>query len=192
VAGIALAWASLWLGFPTGWIGGAAIIGWALAARRRWAALEENSGLEPGAPERIVWLRLAGVAIIAGHMAASIPAVGDSLRLGNGNSLAIDAWTILLAHMIASLLFRRDSSEKDERHDAISAHGVRAGYAACLILLIALLGWLAYAPPNLRSFLTHFVLANALVELILASYAVMLLVQLIDYAKDTRRAFASP
>jgi hypothetical protein len=46
-------------------------------------------------------------------------------------------------------------------------------------------------PPPLRSALTDFVLANALIILLLASYGVMLLVQLIAYARDTPQALAT-
>jgi len=174
----------------TGWAGAIALAAWAFIARRRWMLLEATSGLEPGAPERILWLRTAGNALIVGHVAASVLLVGDALRLGNENTLAIDSWTIALGQLAAALLFRRDEKERDERHAAIAAGGVRAGYTALIVLFIVLIGWLAYAPPPQRSALSHFVLANLMLVLILASYGVMLLRQLIDYAIDTRQALA--
>jgi hypothetical protein len=189
-AGTALALTSLMLGVPTGWIGAAGLIGWAVAARRRWARQEATSGLEPGAPERILWLRLAGVALVLGHLAAAILLVQGDLRVGHGNSLAIDSWTMVAAIQIAALLFRRDSRERDERHDAIAAHGVRVGYAALIGLLLVLIPWLGLTPEGLRAPLTDFVLANLLIAVLLTSYAAMLLAQLIAYAKDTRRAEA--
>jgi hypothetical protein len=117
--------------------------------------------------------------------------VGDDLRLGNDNTLAIDSWTIALGQLVATLLFRRDEKERDERHAAIASRGVRAGYTALIVFVIVLLGWLAYAPPPQRAALSHFVLANLLLVAAFVSYGVMLLRQLIDYAIDTRQAQAA-
>lgn len=189
--GFGLAVVSLAANVSTGWAGAIAIAAWAFIARRRWQKIEASSGLEPGAPERILWLRTAGNALIVGHVAASVLLVGDELRLGHNNTLAIDSWTIALGQLVATLLFRRDEKERDERHVAIAARGVRAGYTALIVFLIVLLGWLAYAPPPQRAALSHFVLANMMLVTILASYGVMLLRQLIDYAIDTRQAQAA-
>jgi hypothetical protein len=187
-AGAALAALSLALKLPTGWVGALALIAWAILARRRWARLEETSGLEPGAPERILWLRLAGVALILGHLVAAILLVRDGLRLGSGNSLATDSWTMVAGHQIAAFLFRADFKGLDERHAPIAARGVRVGYGTLILLLIPLLAWLVVMPLALRSALTHFVLANVLIGLLCASYAGMLLDQLFAYGRDTRRA----
>ena len=189
--GAGLAVASFATHVSTGWAGAIALTVWAFIARRRWQQIEATSGLEPGAPERILWLRTAGNALIVGHIVASVWLVRDDLRLGNENTLAIDSWTIGLGQLAATLLFRRDEKERDERHDAIAARGARAGYTVLIIFLIVLLGWLAYAPPPQRCALTHFVLANIVFVLVLASYGVMLLRQLLDYARDTRQALAA-
>lgn len=189
-AGAALAAAALATGAPTGWIGAAALIGWALVARRRWAKLETRH-LEPGAPERILWLRLAGVALILGHSAGSLFLVGDDLHVGRGNTLAIDNWTLIAAVPIAALLFRRDRNEKDERHAPIVALGVRTAYVFLIVTLIPLALYLAFAPPPAQ--FPGFVVAQFIIELLLASYAAMLLAQLIAYARDAeemRRAEA--
>jgi hypothetical protein len=188
--GAALAVFSFAANVSTGWAGAIALAAWAFIARRRWQQIEATSGLEPGAPERILWLRTAGNALIVGHIVAAVLLVRDDLRLGNDNTLAIDSWTIALGQFAATLLFRRDEKERDERHAAIAARGVRAGYTALIVFLIVLLGWLAYAPPPQRSALTHFVLANMLLVLVFVSYGVMLLRQLLDYAIDTRQARA--
>lgn len=191
LAGVLLAVDSLQAGAPTGWIGAVALVAWAFVARQRWRRIETTSGLEPGAPERILWLRSAGNSLILGHVVASIMLAGDELRLGNDNSLAIDSWTMVLAQFIAALAFRGDGRERDERHNEIRAHGVRAGYATLVASIVALLAWLAFTPPEMRSALSQFVLANTLVVLLLVSYGAMLLVQLIDYARDMRHAMTS-
>lgn len=189
--GAALALISFATHVSTGWAGAVAIAAWAFIARRRWRQLEATSGLEPGAPERILWLRTAGNALIVGHVVASILLVGDDLRLGNENTLAMDSWTIAMGQLAAAILFRRDEQVRDERHAAIAARGVRVGYTTLVAFLVVLLGWLAYAPPPQRIALSHFVLANLMVVLISVSYGVMLLRQLIDYALDTRQAQAT-
>jgi len=165
-AGAGLAVASLLLGVPTGWIGGVALIGWAIAARRRWSVLEAYER-EPGAPERILWLRLAGVAVILGHSAGALFLVGDDLHVGRGNTLAIDNWTLLVAVPITALLFRRDKGETDERHAPIVARGVRAAYAFLIATLIPLAFYLAFAPRPVQA--PRFVIAQFLIELLLAS-----------------------
>ena len=186
VAGVLLAIASLAWHFSIGWIGALGLVGWALYARRRWTALENTTGLEPSAPERVVWMRLGGTALILGHLAASIVLVGNNLRVGYGNSLAADSWTMVLAYVVAALLFRRDTTEKDERHEAIAARGHRVGYATLSVLLPPLIGWLAFTPREWRVFFSDFVIANVLIALLLASYVALLFVQLVAYARDTR------
>lgn len=187
-AGATLALASLAASMPTGWIGAAALIGWAMLARRRWAKLEATTGLEPGAPERVLWLRLAAAGLILGHLAAALALVGDDLHLGHGNSLAIDSWTMLAALPITAVIFRRDRSEQDERHVIIAARGVRVGYAALVAMLVVLLAYLAFTPADMRALLSDFVLANLLVALLLVSHVAALLSQLAAYARDTAAA----
>lgn len=188
VIGAALAYAGLEAEVLVGWLGAVALVAWAFVARRRWTRLEESSGLAPDAPERILWLRMAGNSLILGHLVAAILLVGDDLRLGNGNTLAYDSWTIIVGQALAALVFRRDRGEQDERHKEIVARGIRGGYAGLIIAIVLLLGWLAFAPVPVSEGLGHFTLANVLVALLLASYGVMLLIQLILYAADTRQA----
>jgi len=185
VTGALLAIVSLASHVPTGWIGAGALIAWAVIARRRWTALETTNGLDPGAPERALWQRLAGTALILGHLTTAILLAGNDLRVGQGNTLAVDSWTLVAAQVIAALLFRRDSKEQDERHAGIAARGVRVGYATLIAVLIPIIAWLAFTPPGARVTLSHFVIANTLIALLLASYAALLFVQLVDYARDT-------
>lgn len=186
--GAMLAYAGLKAGVLIGGLGAAVLIAWAIMAHRRWTRLEASSGLAPDAPERILWLRLAGNSLILGHAVAALALVGDDLRLGHGNTLAYDSWTLLLGQSVAALVFRRDRNERDERHEAILARGIRGGYAGLIVALVLLLVWLAFAPAPLRDALSPFILANLLIALLLASYGVMLLIQLMLYAEDTNQA----
>ncbi len=185
-AGALLATASLTWRLSLGWVGSLGLVAWALYARRRWTHLESTTGLEPSPPERILWLRLSGTALILGHLVAAIVLVGNNLRVGYGNWLANDSWMMCVAYVLAALLFRRDRSEKDERHESIAAQGHRTGYTAVIVLLMPLIAWLAFTPRAWRVFFTDFVIANVLIALLMASYAALLFVQLVAYARDTR------
>lgn len=191
VAGAALAFGALSAHLPTGWVGALALIGWAAAMRWRWAQ-QEARDVEPGAPERVLWLRLAGVALILGHLLAAILLVGDGLRLGSGNSLAVDSWTMIAGHQIAAFLFRGDVKMRDERHAPITALGVRVGYGTLIVIQIPLLAWMVVMPLALRTLLTHFVLANVLIACMCVSYVAMLLAQLFAYARDADRVDGEP
>lgn len=181
VSGWALAAISIATRLPTGWIGASALVVWAIVARRRWAHISQTTGLEPGAPEQIIWLRTAGVGLLLGHLVFSLANPQFDLHLGSGNWLAVDSWTITLALLLAALLFRRHKQERDERHEKISALGVRAGYASCLVLFTLLSIFLGFAPADIRDAATHWVLANLLIALLLASYLVLLVAQLVAY-----------
>jgi hypothetical protein len=185
LAGALLALASQAASIPTGWIGSIALIAWAVFARRRWTRVETTSGLEPGAPERVLWLRLAGTSLLVGHLIAALLLVGNDLRVGQGNTLAIDSWTMVIAFQVAALLFRRDRHEHDERHAVIAAHGFRVGYGALIATLIPLIAWLAFTPRVARAQLSDFVIANVLIAVLLLSYVALLFIQLLDYARDT-------
>ncbi|MEO8314624.1 MAG: hypothetical protein ABI645_07490 [Pseudomonadota bacterium] len=185
-AGVLLALASFTWHLSIGWIGAIGLVGWALYARRRWTMLESTTGLGPSPPERMLWLRLSGTALILGHLVAAIMLVGNNLRVGYGNSLAADSWTMAVGYMLAALLFRRDSNQSDERHQAIESYGHRIGYGASIVLLLPLIAWLAFTPRHWRVFFSDFVIANVLIALLLASYVALLFVQLVGYARDTR------
>ncbi len=86
---------------------------------------------------------------------------------------------------LLAFIFRHDRDVRDERHEMISARGVLFGHVGLVCILIVLLAYLAFAPPSARAFLTHFVLANMIVLLVLASYVITLLTQLLAYARDS-------
>jgi hypothetical protein len=184
--GAALAWTAIATGLSTGWVGAAALLGWAVLARRRWERLRATTGTDPCGPERIVWHRLAGTGVLLGHLATALLNPKVDLHLGSGNSLAVDSWTILAAMAVSAMVFRGDAADRDERDAAIDARGQRAGYTALILLLLGLLAWLGFAPRPYQSALTHWVIANLLVALIIASAVVMYAAKLLAYAPDGR------
>ncbi len=188
--GIVLALSSLQLDFPTGWIGGLALIGWTLFARQRWAKLEETTGLEPGAPERTIRIYAVGTALLFGHSITAITYPDIDLHVGSGNYLAIDSWTMIAAMLVASLVVRRGDKIRDERDDAIIARGTNAGFLALIAILILFSFVLGFLPPRFGASITLFMVGNILIAIIVVSLLIKYTVQLIEYGKDTIANFA--
>ena len=182
--GAVIAWTGVGTGYAVGWIGALALIGWALLARRRWQALHERDGSEPGAPERVVWHRLAGYSLILGHMAFGYFNPQIDLHVGAGNYLAIDNWTLILGMLMSALLFRADSQERDERDDQISAFATLWGYRSLIGLLVILLIFIGFLPRELQSIFNHFVVGNLMVGTILLSLIARQAAQLFLYGRD--------
>lgn len=182
--GWVLAWVTINFGVATGWIGAAALIGWALIARRRWEWLRKTSGADPGGPERVVWHRATGTAVACGHMLTTLSHPHIDLHVGSGNSLATDSWTMLAAIIISAFVFHRDSGERDERDAAIAAQGLKAGYTTLIALLLALSFLLGFAPPDVLAPFTHFFIGNLLIALIVISALAHYGVQLLGYSQD--------
>ena len=158
--------------------------GWAFSIRRHWVRVEKNSETEPSPPARVLWVQCAGYGLLLGHLILALLLAGDNLRLGNGNMLAIDSWTMIGAGLVVSFIFKRDRNIEDERDREISARGVRVSYFTLVILSIGFAFFLAFAPPNCRSDLTHFVIGNVLIALILTSYLAQLISRLSSYSRD--------
>jgi hypothetical protein len=182
--GLAIAWTGFGAGYPLGWIGALALIGWALLARRRWRMLYERYGSEPGAPERVAWQRLSGYALIFGHMAFGFFNPQIDLHVGSNNYLAIDNWSLILGVLASAILFRADNQERDERDDRISARATLWGYRSLIGLLIILLTFVGFLPPDLQQIFNHFVVGNLMVGTIILSMVVRQAVQLLLYAGD--------
>lgn len=182
--GAVLAWAGMISHFPLGGLGAAALVAWAILARRRWEGLKAADGSDPGAPERMVWQRLAGTAMISAHLATVLLNPHIDLHVGQGNYLALDNWTLIVGVMVSAFVFRADRHERDERDDRIDARGTRWGYGILIALLVVLLLYMGFAPRPWQSALTHWILANALIALILVSFVARQCVQLSGYAQD--------
>lgn len=188
-SGALLALSSMAAGFPTGWIGALGLVGWALFARRRWAAIEQDTGKEPGPPERALWIQGAGFAVLLGHLIMSLLCVGNALRLGSGNTLAIDSWTMIPAALAIDYLFQRDRNSQDERDRAISAKGIKASYRMLVCQTVALALYLPFAAPASETGFTPFLIGNILIISVLASYLVQFIVRLHAYRDDSEHQF---
>ena len=189
--GVGLALLSIHVALPTGWIGGLALIGWTLFARRRWTRLQQTTKLEPGGSEQILRFYAVGTGLLFGHSITAFAFPESDIHVGTGNYLAIDSWTMIIAMIISSFFIRQDKKIQDERDAVISANGTKSGYMALISILILFSFSLGFVPPRFVPTLTFFMVANAQITIILASLLVKYTVQLFGYAKDTNAAFAT-
>jgi hypothetical protein len=183
--GVLLALASLKLNFPTGWIGALALAGWVASAWRRWATLERTTGLEPGAPERIVRFYAVGTALLFGHLVATLAVPGVDIHVGNGNYLAIDSWTMIAAMIAVGFVVSKAGDIRDERDETIKARGTKAGFLSLIAGLVIFSFVLGFLPPIEGKSLTLFMAGNIQIAIVVASLLIKYAVQLLEYAKDT-------
>ncbi len=183
--GALIALVSIHANFATGWIGGIFLIGCTVFARRRWSTQENTTGLEPGPPERIIRFYSAATSMLFGHMIVGLIYPQIDLRLGSGNSLAIDSWTMIAAMILAAFLFKRDMKIRDERDATISAEGTKLGYVVLIAELIILSLVLGFLPPHLMNKVSYFDLGNILIAGIVFSILMKCASQLLAYSKDT-------
>lgn len=178
--GFGLAWT--WAAWPIapGWIGATVLILSAVAVRRHWDRRHSEAGDEPGPYERRAWHSMAALAVLSGHLIASL-ATGLDIHVGRGNSLATDNWTLILGAAIGWIILRPRAMQRDERDREMAARGAHVGFRALIGLLIALLLILGFAPVAITERLTPFVIGNLLVVLIQAGLLAGFVAQLIGY-----------
>ena len=183
--GAALAWSwSVWPFLP-GILGAAVIIFSAGVARRVWNRAGAVGSEEPGPYERRAWHSMASISVVSSHLAVSLCS-GLDLHVGQGNSLAVDNWLLLLGAAIGWLILRPQSMDRDERDADMANRGAHVGYRVLVGLLIVLLLVLGFAPFPATEALTLFVLGNLLVVLILISGLAAFAVQLAGYWAASR------
>ncbi len=184
VLGASLAWIGLNVRAPVGGIGAVALVAWAILARQHWLKLRRQNGSEPGAPERVVWHRFSGCAVIWGHMVFALLNPQYDLHVGSGNYLAIDNWTLILGVLISAALFRGDGDIRDERDDLIDAVATRWGYGSLIAFLLIASFFIGFRPGSGKDGINDFVLANWIMSFIILSAVVRQAAQLFGYARD--------
>lgn len=180
-----LAWT--WASWPIqpGWIGAALVVVIAFLVRRHWRKRRLAGGDDPGARERQAWHAMAGTGVVCGHLIASL-ATGLDLHLGSGNTLAVDNWILLAGVALGWLVLRPREMDRDERDREMANRGARAGFAAMIGLLIALLLILGFAPVRALDQLDPFTLGNVLVVVILLALLARHTAQLAGYWQASR------
>ena len=186
---LASSWVSV-LPVRAGYAGAAILVAMALAARWHWSQRARIAGDDPSATERRAWLNMAGTSMICAYVILVLLTPGSEVHRATGDTGGYDSWTMLAGAIIAwGLLYVRDA-RRDERDIAIDAYANKIGYTALVVLLLAFLLMLGFAPrPTMQRF-THWLIANSLLTLIMLAALAQYIAQLICYWRD-RQAIAA-
>lgn len=156
--------------------------------RRHWAHRERTTGDDPSAAERNLWLYLAGTALIVGFVACVLMTPGSEVHRSNGDTGGYDSWLMLLGAALAWWVLNPRGVPRDERDRDIAGYGDRVGYWALVLLLLAFLLTLGFAPPGTLQRFTHWLIANTLLALIMIASLVQYVAQLARYAHERRQS----
>jgi hypothetical protein len=189
ILGAILALAAIHTGLSTGWMGALILLGWAGLVRRKWNIQHTENETAPGAPEKTLWVQTAGTCLILGHTVTTLMHTDIDFHIGQGNTLAVDSWVMLVALFLAYLMFRKDYRVKDERDAIIEARGIKAGYIALLVLLTMFSFMLGFLPPSALGWLTNFIIGNIIIALMVASYLVQIVVRLSAYGTSVNYGY---
>jgi len=187
--GAVLALLAIHTGLSTGWVGGLSLLAWAGLVKRKWNTLHTENETEPGAPEKTLWVQTAGTGLILGHLAATLMHTDIDVHVGQGNTLAIDSWVMLVALFLVYLMFRKDYRIKDERDAIIEACGIKAGYIALLVLLTVFSFIFGFLPPSAMRWLSNFIIGNIIIALMVVSYLVQIIVRLSAYGTSVNHGY---
>jgi MFS family permease len=177
-----------WIDWPIreGYLGVALMIAGAWAAHRRWESRRKVTGDDPGAPEREVWHCLATTAVVGGHLVGILVQPGFDMHSDVFNRHFVDNW-ILIGGAIASYFVLHDEhAKRDERDLAIAARGTSVGYGAVIFLIIVLALNLGFASREKLAPLTHPLLANVLIAILVFASLAQSVAQLIGYRRDAQ------
>lgn len=183
LAAPAIAWP-----FNEGLLGAALLIAAALAARLHWERRAHARGDDPGAPEREVWAAMVGTAMICGFLIVVLLTPGSEVHTRVGGTGGWQTWTMFIGAVVAWALVRKPEVPRDERDRAIRALGDKVGYFSVCLLLVLLALFLGFAPPDQRVRLTHWLLGNTLIAVIMLATLTQQVAQLFAYHRDARAA----
>ena len=155
----------------------------ALAARRHWLGMRLSA---PGSPERALWIGLASLAIVLGHMLASLWQIGPALVLHSaaGHELGIDSWTLVAGGALAWWIARDPQPRRDERDRAIVADGLRWSYGSLIVLLQPVVFVLAFGDQRGMPALSRPLIAHLLIVAVLLSLGIGHARRLQTYRRD--------
>lgn len=180
---LASSWANA-LPLRAGYVGALVLVGIALTARWHWHRRARIAGDDPGATERRAWLYMAGTSMICGYVIVVLMTPGSEVHRVTGGTGGYDSWTMLAGGTIAWWLLHDRDAARDERDIAIHAYANKVGYTALVVLLLAFLLMLGFAPRASMQRFTHWLIANSLLTLIMLAALTQYVAQLIYYSRD--------
>lgn len=169
-----------------GLLGFAVMLASAWMARRYWQGLRPEDG--PGSPERALWHGLASYGLLTGHLLVVLWWLGPAMQMHSlaGHALAIDNWTLVLGAVVSYWIARDPEPRQDERDVLIANRGLRAGYNALLVLLLALILALGFGRNTLVEQFNQPMLAHVLILCVLLQCLARTGVQLLLYRRDAQ------
>lgn len=189
-SGIGAALALPWIDWPfnEGLVGGALLVLAAWVARQHWEHRARERGDDPGAPEREVWAAMVGTAMINGFLIVVLLTPGSEVHTHTGGTGGWQTWTMFIGAVVAWAIVRKPEVPRDERDRAIRALGDRVGYFSVCLLLVVLSLHLGFAPKPQLARMTHWLLGNALIAVIMLATLTQQVAQLFAYHRDARAA----
>lgn len=182
--GLLLASGTVHWQFPASWIGVAAMLASAWAARRHWSSLRPDD--VPGSPERELWHGLASYSLMAAFLALTLWRIGPVLDLHGaaGHRVGIDSWTLVIGMVISYAIARDPEPRSDERDALIATRGQRAGYYSLLLMLVIAIPLLGFSGDSVVARLNQPMLAHLLILMLAVHYLVTQAAQLRLYAAE--------
>jgi hypothetical protein len=168
-----------------GYVGGAILVLAAFAAKRYWQT-REVLGDDPGPAERRAWVYMAGTALICGFVLVVLMTPGSEVHRTTGDTGGLDSWIIFAGGAVAWWLLHDPNAPTDERDRIIDATANRIGYTALVVLLLVFLLALGFAPKPYMARFTHWLIANALLNIIMFAGLAQYVAQLWGYRSPSR------
>jgi hypothetical protein len=181
--GVVLASGAMTWPIRPGLVGLIAMAGVALTARRHWLGMNLAA---PGSPERGLWIGLGSSAVITGHLASALAAIGAGMVMHTPatHALGIDNWTLVLGGGIAWAIARDSEPRRDERDAQIATLGLQYSHYTLVALLLIGLVALGFGWGDSVRRLSHPMIANLLIVALLIAWIVDSVVRLREYRRD--------
>lgn len=170
--------------FPASWIGVAAMLASAWAARRYWQSLRPEDG--PGTPERELWHGLASYSLIAGFLGLTLWQMGPALTLDTlaGHRMGIDSWTLVIGMIVSYWIAKDPEPRQDERDALFTAQARRAGYVSLVTMLVVATPLLAFSQHTVIERFNQPMLAHLVIEMLTVNFGLQQAMHLFLYARD--------
>lgn len=159
----------------------------AVAVRRRWGLLADAA---PGSPERMLWVSMAGNAVVAAHLLVTLYRIGPTLVMHTPavHAAGVDSWTLVAGALASYWIVREAQPRSDERDRSIANSGMRAAHYVLLLVLAVQILVLGFVHDGWVAQLSRATIAHALIVAIILSVLADGTTRLHAYARDATAA----